>query len=300
MKKINVLSLFDGMSCGQIALERAGIEVNQYFASEIDKNAIKVTQQNYPNTIQLGDVCKLQPSSFDDIDLLMGGSPCQSFSRSGDGSGFDGKSKLFWEYIRLLKEKKPKYFLLENVVMRKDWEDVISNELGVSPIMIDSKLVSAQKRQRLYWTNIPDIKQPDDRGVLINQIIDSGNKDYYDFDSNFMWFENGEWRVVNATKKGYLTVNNFDVVNLDFPKSKTRRGRVSQLKSNTLNTGCNQAVFIDGKLIKLNAIECRRLQTIHDSYDMSMIPDREIKKICGNGWTIEVIVHILKNLNNHL
>lgn len=184
--------------------------------------------------------------------------------------------------------------------MRKDWEDVISNELGVSPILIDSKIVSAQKRQRLYWTNIPDVKQPNDRGVLINQILDPGNKDYYDFDSNFMWFESGEWRVVNATKKGFLTVNNFDVVNLDFPKSKTRRGRVSQLKSNTLNTGCNQAVFIDGKLIKLNAIECRRLQTIHDSYDMSMIPEREIKKICGNGWTIEVVAHILKNLKNNL
>lgn len=119
MKKINVLSLFDGMSCGQIALERAGIAVDKYFASEIDKNAIAVTQKNYPDTIQLGDVCKLQPSSFDDIDLLMGGSPCQSFSRSGDGSVFDGKSKLFWEYIRLLKEKKTKVFFIRKCCNEK-------------------------------------------------------------------------------------------------------------------------------------------------------------------------------------
>ena len=134
-----VLSLFDGMSCGQIALNRAGISYGKYYASEIDKHAIKVTQHNYPNTIQLGDVTQLKGSDLPRIDLLIGGSPCQSFSNAGKGEGFDGKSGLFWEYVRLLKEVKPTYFLLENVKMKKEWQDIISEALGVEPIEINSK-----------------------------------------------------------------------------------------------------------------------------------------------------------------
>ena len=124
---MNVLSLFDGMSCGQIALNKLGIKYDNYFASEIDKYAIKVTQNNYPNTKQIGSVTEVKGEDLPKIDLLFGGSPCQSFSRAGDGSGFDGSSKLFWEYVRILKETKPKYFLLENVIMRKEWEQVISD-----------------------------------------------------------------------------------------------------------------------------------------------------------------------------
>lgn len=302
MKKINVLSLFDGMSCGKLALEKAGIEVNKYYASEIDKKAIQVSKANFQNIVQLGNVCDVDPGSLEDIDLLIGGSPCQSFSRSGDGSGFDGKSKLFWEYVRILKEKKPNYFLLENVVMKKQWEDIISNELGVKPILIDSKLVSAQKRQRLYWTNIPGVEQPNDREIFIQSILETSDKKSIDLPNDFFWFDNSsnEYRVKNATKLGYLSVKNFDVVNLDFPTSKTRRGRVSSMKSNTLNTSCNQAVFIDGKLYRLTAKECRRLQTIPDSFDMSSISDNEIRKICGNGWTVDVIAHIFNNLKNVL
>ena len=130
---INVLSCFDGMSCGRIALERAGVKVENYFASEIEKAPIQVTQHNFPNTIQLGDVTKLKVSDLPKIDLLIGGSPCQSFSNAGKGEGFDGKSGLFWEYVRVLNEVKPKYFLLENVKMKKEWRDIISKELGVEP-----------------------------------------------------------------------------------------------------------------------------------------------------------------------
>ena len=196
MKIENVLSLFDGMSCGRLALERAGIDVGQYYASEVDKYAITVTKANWPNTKHLGDVRAVSASDLPAIDLLIGGSPCQSFSFAGKRKGmttkdnekiltleqylqlkeqdfeFEGQSYLFWEYVRLLKDIKPKYFLLENVLMKKEWEQVISETLGVQPIMINSALVSAQNRKRLYWTNIPNIKQPKDKGILLKDIIE--------------------------------------------------------------------------------------------------------------------------------
>ena len=152
---MNVLSLFDGISCGQIALERAGVKVDKYYASEIEPNAIKVTQHNYPNTIQIGDVTKVQATSLPKIDLLIGGSPCQTFSIVGDGTGFNGKSGLFYEFLRLLREVKPKHFMLENVKMKKEWRDEITKELNVMPTLINSNLLSAQDRERYYWTNIP-------------------------------------------------------------------------------------------------------------------------------------------------
>jgi DNA-cytosine methyltransferase len=169
---MNVLSLFDGLSCGQIALNKANISYDNYFASEIEKDPIRVTQHNYPNTIQLGDVCKISENDLPQIDLLCGGSPCQSFSPAiSSNTGFDGKSKLFFEYVRLLKELKPKYFLLENVVMKKEWENVITSYLGVSPIMINSELFSAQSRPRLYWTNIPISKLPENNSLVLEDIL---------------------------------------------------------------------------------------------------------------------------------
>ncbi len=201
IESLNVLSLFDGMSCGQIALERAGFIVGNYFASEVDKYAMQVTKHNYPNTQHIGDVRKVEASSLPIIDVLIGGSPCQSFSFAGkrkgmatkdsieiialeqylklkaDGFEFEGQSYLFWEYIRLLEEVEPKYFLLENVLMDKRWERIITNTLGVQPIMINSSLVSAQNRKRLYWTNIPNIKQPIDKGLLLKDIIQDGDAD---------------------------------------------------------------------------------------------------------------------------
>ena len=174
-EKINVLSLFDGMSCGQIALNKAGIEYGNYFASEIEQAPIKVTQHNYPNTIQLGSVIDVKGVDLPKIDLMFGGSPCQSFSNAGKGEGFDGKSGLFWEYVRILKEVNPTYFLLENVKMKKEWKDIISKELGVEPIEINSSLLSAQNRPRLYWTNIPNVDIPKDKGLLFLLLISTSS-----------------------------------------------------------------------------------------------------------------------------
>lgn len=169
---MKVLSLFDGMSCGQIALNRLGVKYSAYYASEIDKNAIKVTMSNYPNTIQLGDITKVNGYDLPKIDLLIGGSPCQGFSFAGKGLNFDDpRSKLFFEYVRLLKETNPKYFLLENVKMKKEHQDVISYYLVVKPILINSSLVSAQNRERLYWTNIPNVSQPKDNGIILKDIV---------------------------------------------------------------------------------------------------------------------------------
>jgi len=213
---MNVLSLFDGMSCGQIALNRLGIEYENYFASEIDKYAMQVTMANYPNTKQLGSVVNVDGHSLPKIDLLIGGSPCQSFSFAGKRKGmstkdeqeiltlehylqlksddyeFEGQSYLFWEYMRLLNETKPKYFLLENVSMSEKWEKILSRAIGVNPVKINSNLVSAQNRERLYWTNIgmqsaglfgdlvSTIKQPKDRGILLKDILqDNPNATYY-------------------------------------------------------------------------------------------------------------------------
>ena len=169
---INVLSLFDGISCGQLALQRAGIDVGKYYSSEIDPYTVKVTQRNFPNTIQLGDITNIKGEDLPKIDLLIGGSPCQGFSILGKQLNFeDSRSKLFFEFVRLLKETKPKYFLLENVVMKQEWQDIISEQLGVKPIHINSKLLSAQNRPRLYWTNIPNIQQPKDLGLKICDVV---------------------------------------------------------------------------------------------------------------------------------
>ena len=295
---MNVLSLFDGMSCGQIALNKAGVKVDDYYASEIDKWAIQIAQKNYPNTIHIGSVLDVKGGNFgeDKIDLLIGGSPCQSFSRSGDGSGFDGKSKLFWEYVRVLNEVKPKYFVLENVVMKKEWEDIITKALGVEPIMIDSKYFSAQKRQRLYWTNIPFDKNINDKGVTILDILCPQGTERILNDHPVVIEKLGKsFKIKNATKLGYLIANDGDCVNLEVPNSNTRRGRVSVGKSNTLNTACNYGVVVDGDLRELNIIEYERLQTVPYNYTKG-VSESQRKRMLGNGWTVDVLVHIFKNL----
>jgi DNA-cytosine methyltransferase len=171
---VNVLSLFDGMSCGRIALERLGIPVDNYYASEIDKYAIQVSQANYPDIIQVGDVTELDTSTLPKIDLIMGGSPCQGFSFAGKQLAFDDpRSALFFEFVRCVKELQPKYFLLENVRMKKEYLDVISEYMGVEPIMINSALVSAQNRVRYYWTNIPGVEQPEQRGIVLRDILET-------------------------------------------------------------------------------------------------------------------------------
>lgn len=179
---MNVLSLFDGMSCGQIALNRLGIKYDKYFACEIDKYAMQVTQHNYPDTIQLGDVQFVTKETFGNhkIDLVIGGSPCQGFSFAGKQLNFeDPRSALFFEFVRLVKELKPKYFLLENVKMKKQYQDVITEYMGVEHIEINSALVSAQNRRRLYWTNIPNVGQPEDKGIVLKDIIETSVSDEY-------------------------------------------------------------------------------------------------------------------------
>ena len=178
-KKINVLSLFDGISCGQIALERAGIEVEKYYASEIKKIAIETTMLHFPQTIQLGDVTKIDFKQFEGkIDLLIGGSPCQDFSPlkwiNHESKGLlGGKSMLFYEYLRALKEVKPKYFLLENVKMKKENEKALNEYLGVEGLYINSNLVSYQNRPRIYWTNIPNVTIPEDRKINFQDFKDT-------------------------------------------------------------------------------------------------------------------------------
>jgi len=174
---MNVLSLFDGMSCGQIALNKLGIKYDKYFACEIDKYAMQVTQHNFPDTIQLGDVQFVTKETFGNhkIDLVIGGSPCQGFSFAGKMLNFDDpRSRLFFEYVRLVNELKPKYFLLENVKMKQESKDIITEYMGVDPIEINSALVSAQTRKRLYWTNIPNVGQPEDKGIVLKDIIEDG------------------------------------------------------------------------------------------------------------------------------
>lgn len=201
---ITVLSLFDGMSCGQLALQKLGIKVKQYYAAEIDKHAIQVTQHNFPNTIQLGDVTKVFAKDLPKIDLLIGGSPCQGFSFAGKQLAFDDpRSKLFFEFVRLKNECNPTYFMLENVKMKKEFEIIISKYMGVAPIEINSALLSAQNRVRLYWTNIAAepyglfgdmqcmIPQPKDKGILLRDILESDVPDkYYLSEKMLQYFSN--------------------------------------------------------------------------------------------------------------
>jgi DNA (cytosine-5)-methyltransferase 3A len=280
MKIENVLSLFDGMSCGQIALNKLGIKYDNYYASEIDEPAISVTQFNYPNTIQMGSITELQSSQLPKIDLLFGGSPCQSFSNAGNGKGFDGKSGLFYDFVRLLKECKPTYFLLENVKMKKEWQDIISEELGVQPIKINSNLVSAQNRERLYWTNIPVVGLPDDKKIYIEDILDNT------FDSKYWLKErNAELLSKKVSIEGAPDICCIDVYNKKFKKDR---------KSPTLTLPHHNSLRLlqDGKFRKLTPNECERLQTVPVDYTNTGIADIHRYSMLGNGWTVDVIAFI--------
>lgn len=277
---MNVLSLFDGISCGQIALNRVGIKIDNYFASEIDKDAITVTQFNYPNTIQLGDVKKLKGNMLPKIDLLIGGSPCQDLSKAKtEGKGLVGeKSSLFYEYLRLLNEVKPKYFLLENVLMKKDYRDIITKELGVNPILINSNLVSAQNRERLYWTNIPNITIPKDKNILLKDII----KDEHN------WKQLGKWvysKWGNQTKLDKLKLINAN-------KSSTLTTSKTHPANYYLNE--NKSLYCN-----LDADEWELLQTLPQGYT-KMLSESKRHKVIGNCWTVDVIVHILKGFKEVL
>lgn len=297
-----VLSLFDGMSCGQISLERAGIKYNEYFASEIDKHAIKVAVNNYPNTKQIGSVTEVKAVDLPKIELLMGGSPCQGFSFSGKQLNFDDpRSKLFFEFVRLKEECEPKWFLLENVVMKKEYEQVITKALGVEPIRINSALVSAQNRERLYWTNIPNVTQPNDKGINLVDILE---------DDEMIAPSAIRGRKLNkATILGRRLNDNGkrDDYNKDIPITQCLEVRATNRnKSNCLTTVAKDNVLTTMEIGRhpdafKNKLPFRyytpkeycRLQTIPENYFEGLASENQMRKMIGNGWTPDVISHIL-------
>jgi DNA-cytosine methyltransferase len=372
---MNVLSLFDGISCGQVALKRAGIEVDNYYASEVDKYAISVTQKNFPSTIQLGDVTQLK--DMRGIELLIGGSPCQGFSFAGNQLNFmDPRSRLFFDYVRLLDKTNPKYFLLENVKMKKEFQDIISKYLGVEPIEINSDLVSAQNRKRLYWTNIPDITQPKDKGIFLKDIVHE-RFDEMLFDVDFNSFNvnpsghgiNGNVYSIGKPKSNTLTTNKGEGQKIAIPLSEyivpfdktlqildkeVQKGKIGYFRKDsqanriyyihgkavtlcgeagggaakmgqylfgcitpdrvnkrqngqrfsegnkffTLTAQDKHGVLIEGYIRKLTPIECERLQTLTDNYTEG-ISNSQRYKCLGNGWTVDVIAHIFKNITSN-
>tara|TARA_R100001440_G_scaffold37977_1_gene57595 strand:+ start:415 stop:1539 length:1125 start_codon:yes stop_codon:yes gene_type:complete len=373
---MKVLSLFDGMSCGRIALDRLGIAVDTYYASEIDKYAIEVAQKNYPDTIHVGDVTQLNADDFQDVDLILAGSPCQGFSFAGKQLAFDDpRSALFFEFIRLLKAIKPKYFLLENVKMKKEFLEVITDQVSacypefqghdlfggrIEPILINSSLVSAQSRQRYYWTNIPNIQQPEDKGIILRDILETdaisdefihGQKsvDYMNR-GNEKWQQAGNRRAdryeqsADKEKSFAITANWHKGVPYNyFKETKPKQvGIASDInghdilkrvyspdgKSPTLNTmgGGNREPKVmvseireKSKTVrsggrdsydrhewdsvdelhwrKLTPLECERLQTVPDNYT-NHVSNTQRYKMLGNGWTVDVIAHILNNMEN--
>lgn len=322
---MNVLSLFDGMGCGNIALRELGINVNKYYASEIDKFAIMQTKHNFPGIIHLGSVLDVDVSKLERIDLLIGGSPCQRFSFAGKRTGmttteneeiytldrylelksegfqFEGQSYLFWEYMRILTDIR-KYnpnvkFLLENVEMGDKWERILSEAIGVFGVHINSALVSAQNRKRIYWTNIrvkevglfgelhSDIPQPKDEGILLKDILEKEvDEKYYLSEKLISFFENNS-KKMKEQGKGF----NFS------PTDGNKKG-------NCVTTKCGSRmdddfIVIDNKIRRLTTTECARLQTIPEWYEW-IVSETQRYKMLGNGWTVKVIMHILKYYNS--
>jgi site-specific DNA-cytosine methylase len=273
---LNVLSLFDGISCGRLALERAGVEVDNYFASEIDPHAIKVVKHNYPDTIHIGSVSDVFAENLPRIDLIIGGSPCQGFSFMGNQLNFsDPRSKLFFEFSRLVKEVSSKnpnaFFLLENVKMKKTFEDIITNDLGVNPIKINSSLVSAHLRSRIYWTNIPNQTIPSDKGVELNDILEFG---------------------ASERKKSVTLLASYG------DKTASESG-VRRYKSRSVGQLIPDERALTGYR-KLTLKEASRLQTVPDNYliDVTGVSEKEKYRQLGNGWTVDVIAHIFSGLKD--
>ncbi len=341
---MNVVSLFNGMNTGRQALENVGIKVNKYYSSEIKPYAIELTQYHFPDTIQVGDVTKWREWNIDwkSIDLILSGSPCQDLSAAGKRAGINGKkSSLFFIFVEILNHVKnlnPKVlFLQENVGSASKLDvGIMSRELGVYPVRINSKLVTAQLRDRYYWSNIKtketmfdlvtDIPQPKDKKIMFKDIITDGHVErekstailegyvskntfknenskeaqkYLKSRDNIgicpiVYVENNEVRVKTNTKKGYDILTENDVLDLSFPTSKTRRGRVTKGKSPCLMESNNNLYsYKDGKVRTLNQIEMERLQGFPDGYT-SILSKAKAGSLLGDGWTLPVIEHIFK------
>jgi len=336
MQPITVLSLFDWMSCGRLALERAWIPVENYWACEIDKYAIQVSHNNRDDVSQLWDVKDISWWDFSEeicwepIDLLIGGSPCQWFSNAGKGLNFnDPRSKLFFEFVRILNEAKPRYFLLENVKMKKEWQNTISEHLfGIQPVEIDSALVSAQRRKRLYrvWKRNEDwsysqvlINQPEDKRILMKDVLqDKVEESYY---INQDKVQNTDTKQSNFLKKILFNIHpsgkgmNGNVYNPEHksPTLTTNKGewiKIIQLprgkniwgimenKTPTLSTNLwqhNNLLQEWYRVRRLTPIECERLQTLPDNYT-EWVSNSQRYKMLGNGWTVDVIAHIFREI----
>jgi DNA-cytosine methyltransferase len=278
-KGIVVLSLFDGMSCGMIALERAKIKVKKYYASEIDKYAQIVSAANYPEIIRLGDITKWKGWKIEKPDLIIGGSPCQGFSSAGKRLNFeDPRSKLIFTFVDILKHYKPKYFLFENVKMKKEVQAVISEKIGYEPIEINSALVSAQNRKRLYWTNIPNVTQPKDKKLFLKDVI--------------------EPRGVNVVER----IKRKKIGTLAH-KNAYKQCRELHQKSCTVtaggqtisNSGATNIIRRKNYITVPSCVESERLQTVPDNYT-AHVSNTQRYKMLGNGWTVDVIVHIFRGL----
>ena len=351
-------------------MERAGIEIDTYYASEIDKYAISIAQKNYPDTIQIGDVKDIDIKDLKHISLLIGGSPCQGFSFAGKQLNFeDDRSKLFFDYVKILKKLNPKYFILENVKMKQEYQDIISGVLGVKPIEINSALVSAQNRKRLYWTNIPGIEQPQDKGILLKDIV----HETVDFKTMVYNRKDGigkelkkavalcasDWRGLNRNQNQNSIVIELAEYIVPFDKTlqildkEVQKGKIGYFRKDsqanrvyyihgkavtlcgeagggaakmgqylfgcitpdrvnkrqngqrfsdgnkfyTLTAQDKHGVLIEGYIRKLTPIECERLQTLPDNYTEG-VSNSQRYKMLGNGWTVDVIAHILKGILN--
>lgn len=343
---MNVLSLFDGMSCGRITLSELGISVEKYYASEVDKFAIKATMQNFPDIIQVGDVRELEVSILDKIDLIIGGSPCTNLSMSGKRKGlstkegmevldlqtylelkengfeFEGQSYLFWEYIRIYHElikrgDNPKFFL-ENVEMGKKWESVFNETMGRKGIHINSALVSAQNRRRIYWTDIhDDIPQPEDRGILLKDILEEEVDEKYFLSDKMIECLKGRVKTDNdpicvamrGRESACLTPKRTEYgkkIRKEYEAGivKEQRKNIQQLepredgKTNCLTTvQKDNLVLVDNgnfRIRRLTPTECARLQTVPEWYIWDGISDTQRYKMLGNGWNVETIKHIFK------
>lgn len=284
LNHMKVLSLFDGISCGMVALERAEIKVDRYVAYEIEPNAIKISRKNYPQIEHCGDVSTADFTQYKGFDLLIGGSPCQSLSivQSKTRKNLNGKSKLFFEYVRAKEEMKPKYFLFENVAsMNEESKQIISECLGCPPIYIDSGDFSAQQRPRLYWTNIPVLLNYTKSKAVLGDILEEEVDEKY--------FYNYPLYNVDLNKQvcALMEFNNQEMHKRVFnPK----------FKIHTLTCvsggGQQKKVYVNGRARKLTPLEYERLQTLPDNYTKGVAESHRYT-CCGNGWTVDVIAHIL-------
>lgn len=287
---MKVLSLFDGISCGMVALERAGISVDRYVAYEIEPSSIKVSKNNYPQIEQCGDVTTADFTQYIGFDLLIAGFPCQDLSiNTPNRQGLNGKrSGLFWELVRAIKEVKPKFFLVENNY-KMPMEDLltITDTLGVKPLSINSSLLSAQERKRFYWTNIPGVILPEDKHINVVDILEESKRENLASETKF----NGKETITDRQNKP-LRIGTIGKGGQG-ERVYSIYGKTVNLTANGGGRGAKTGLYlINGEVRKLTTVEAERAQTLPDNYTQG-VSDRARYKAIGNGWTVDVIAHIL-------